>query len=124
MKVKANLIVSAVAILKTIDLTVMKLSTAYKVRKVLNECQVAIEDFESRRLKLAEKYGTLNEEGTKYDFGSDEDTEKFQAEMKALMDDEINIKIKPIPVALLDDYISIEPVNIPFIEWFISGLAE
>jgi hypothetical protein len=38
------------------------------------------------------------------------------------MDEDMDIDITPIPVDLLDDYITLEPTNIPFVEWFITGL--
>jgi hypothetical protein len=54
MKIKASLIVSAVGVLKSIDTTAMKLSTAYKVKTVLAACSVAIEDFEGFRSQASQ----------------------------------------------------------------------
>ena len=122
LKIKVSLLVTAVGILKTIDLTKMKLSTSYKVRQVLSNSELAIQDFESRRKSLAEEHGSLNKAGTHYEWENEEDKESFQKGMTELMNDEIDIDIKPIPYELLDNYINIEPGNIPFVEWFISGL--
>ena len=124
MKIKVSLLITAVGILKSIDMTKMKLSTSYKVRQVLNKCEEAIQGFEDKRVVLAEKYGTLSEDKTHYSFETDESKASFQEELSKVMDDEIDIDIKPIPLELLDDYINIEPGNVPFVEWFISGLEE
>jgi hypothetical protein len=122
MKVKVSLLVTAVGILSSIDLTKMKLSTSYKVRQVLTESQTAVQDFETQRVALAEELGTLNEDKTKYDFETDEIGAEFRKRLQVMMDDEIDIKVEKIPVEILDEYITIEPQNIPYVEWFISGL--
>lgn len=122
MKVKVSLLITAVGILKTIDITKMKLSTAYKVRHVFDSSELAIKDFETQRIALAEKHGTMSEDSTHYIFETEKDKEKFQAGMLEIMEDEIDIDITPIPIDIIDDYITIEPSNVPFVEWFISGL--
>lgn len=122
MKVKVSLLITAVAILRTIDITKMKLSTSYKVRKVLTECQSAVSDFETKRVALAEQHGKLSEDASHYTFEKDEDKDAFQAKMMELMEDEVDIDVKPIPIDLLDEYINIEPNNVPYVEWFVSGL--
>jgi len=125
MKIKASLIVSAVGVLKAIDTTKMKLSTSYKVKTVLAACQLAIEDFEAKRLKMAETHGTLSKDKTHYEFKKKGSQEEFQKDMQTMLDDDIDIDIrKKIPLELIDDYINIEPSNIQLVEWFIDGLEE
>ena len=123
MKIKASLIVSAVGVLQAIDTTAMKLSTSYKVKTIMAACQLAIEDFEKKRLVLAEKYGSLVKDKSHYEFKKKGSQEKFQKEMQEILDDTIDIDIsKKIPLELIDDYITIAPGNIQFVEWFIEGL--
>jgi len=122
MKIKVSLLITAVSILKSIDTTKMKLSTSYKVRQILNACEDAVQDFEAKRVSIAEAHGTLNEAKTQYDFKDGSAKAEFQKKLQEVMDDDIDIKITKIPVDLLDDYITIEPTNIPYVEWFISGL--
>lgn len=122
MKVKASVLVSSVAVFRQIDMTAMKLSVAHQLRKIIQEAESAIGDFEARRIKIAEKYGTLNEEKTQYLFDTDEDRENFQKELTELMDDEIDIKITPVPVELVDDYITIAPAAVEMVSWAVSGL--
>jgi len=122
MKVKVSLLVTAVSILKDIDTTEMKLSTAYKVSQLMKTTQESIDGFDARRVKLAEKHGTLNEENTHYNFADTEAEDTFKKDLNAMLDDEIDLKITKIPVALLDDYINIKPSDIKYVEWFISGI--
>lgn len=125
MKIKAATIVSAVGVLKAIDTTAMKLSTSYRVKKVLGSCQVAIEDFEAKRIKLAEEHGTLAKDKTHYKFTKKGSQEAFQKRMEEMLEDEIDIDVsEKIPLELLDDYIEIEPNSIEFIAWFIEGLED
>lgn len=124
MKIKASLIVSAVGVLKAIDTTAMKLSTSYKVKTVLAACQLAVEDFEAKRIKMAEKHGSLSKDKSHFEFKKEGAQEAFQKEMAVILDDNIDISVKKIPLALLDDYLNIAPGNIQFVEWFISGLED
>jgi hypothetical protein len=122
MKIKANTLVSSINIFKQIDMTKMKLSTAYKFRKILEEAEKAIGDFESRRMVIAEKHGTLSEDKTKYLFETETEKAAFQDELMELMDDEFELEITPIPLELVDDYITVEPAGVELISWAISGL--
>jgi hypothetical protein len=124
MKVPASTILSALGILKTIDTTDMKLSTSYKVKKVLNACQEAISDFDKKRVALAEKHGTLNKDKTQYLFEKEGSQEAFQAEIQEMLDDEIDVDIPKIPLELVEDYITIAPVSVELVSWFIDGLED
>jgi hypothetical protein len=124
MKVKVSLLVTAVSILKAIDTTTMKLSTSYRIRKILDVGQEAIMDFEGLRVALAEKHGTLNEAGTQYIFDTPEDNEVFKKDLNELLEDEVELDITPVPLELVDEYIHIAPINVPYVAWFISGLEE
>ena len=121
MKIKVSLLITAVGILKAIDMTKMKLSTSYKVRQILNKCEDDIQDFQAIRIQLAEKHGKLNEEQTQYEFSTDEAREAFQDELSEVMEDEIDMDIKAIHIDLLDDYLDIEPSNVEYVSWFIEG---
>jgi hypothetical protein len=124
MKVKVSTLVTAVSILQAIDNSAMKLSTSYKVRKILDISQEAIMEFEEKRVKLAETYGTLNESGTQYEFADQAAKDEFQASLNSMLEDEMDLDIVKIPLDMVDDYITIAPVNIPYVEWFISGLTD
>ena len=53
-----------------------------------------------------------------------ENKKEFQKNKKTMIDYDINIDIKKIPLELIDDYIVIEPSNVQFVEWFINGLEK
>ena len=123
MNIEVNLLVTAVGVLKTLDTTKMKLNTAYKLKQILNSCQDAINDFEGRRIGLAQKYGKLPEGEQFYQFPDDTARESFQSELTELLSQEIDVNIKKIHIDEISDYLEIEPSNIPFIEWFVDGLG-
>ena len=81
-------------------------------------------EFEEKRVKLAETYGTLNESGTQYEFADQAAKDEFQASLNSMLEDEMDLDIVKIPLDMVDDYITIAPVNIPYVEWFISGLTD
>lgn len=121
MKVKAEILLQAVPILKNLDMMEMKLSVAHKMKKIIQEAQIAIEDVEARRIKLAETYGTLNEDKSKYEFEEGQH-ELFADELKKIFDEEIDLDIKPIPVELVDEHINIAPAGVGLVSWAITGL--
>ncbi len=121
MKIKANLIVNAVGVLQNLDTTEMKLSTSYKVNTVLASCKLAVSDFEVKRIEMAGKHGTLSEDKSHYVFEADGAQKAFQDEMAEMLTDEIDMgDVKLIPLTLIDDYITIAPSNVQFVEWFID----
>lgn len=122
MKLKVSQLVTAVAVLRNLDMAQMKLSTSYKVRKILNECQTAITDFETQRTTLAEEHGTLSEDKTHYEFETDEARQAFSDGLQAILDDEMELKVEPIPLELIDDHITITPGEVDNITWLVSGL--
>jgi hypothetical protein len=122
MKIKASLILSAVGVLKTMDTTEMKLSTSYRVKTLLSECERAIDGFESKRVKIAQTHGTLSEDKTHYEFTKEGSQEAFQKALSEMLEDEIDVDIVKLPLDLIDEYISIAPANTPFVKWFIEGL--
>lgn len=122
MKVKVQVLLSSLSILKALDTTNMKLSTSYKVRKVLNACQDALSDFDAKRTAIAENFGTLNKEKNQFMFETDEKKAEFQEKLTEILEDEIEMDVKPIPFELLDECINIPPADIALVEWFVEGL--
>jgi hypothetical protein len=120
---KVSTLIGSVTTLDKIDLMTLKLSTAYKLNKILKECKLAVSDFEARRLELAKEHGKLTKDGLQYSF-----TEKnrviFTAAMSELLDDDVELTFKKIPLADLDDRLELSPSEMPFVEWFIDGLED
>jgi len=120
---KVSTLIGSVATLGKIDVMTLKLSTAYKVNKILAECKLAVAEFEQRRIELAKKYGTLSEDEQQYTF-EDEARELFSKELEEMLDEEVDMEFKKIPAADLEDRLDISPGEIPFVEWFIDGLGD
>lgn len=78
-----------------------------KVVKAVNE-EFAI--YEGERIKLCEKYGTLNREQNQYDIN---DWDGLRKDMNTLESQEVDLDVKPIDISGLElsaqDIISIEP---------------
>lgn len=78
-----------------------------KVVKAVNE-EFAI--YEGERIKLCEKYGTLNREQMQYDIN---DWDGLRKDMNALESQEVDLDVKPIDISGLElsaqDIINIEP---------------
>lgn len=120
MKIKAQHVIGVLGILKTIDTAQMKLSTAHKVKKVLNVCQEAVGDFEDRRIAMAQKHGTLNKAKTHYDFADDDAQKAFQDDLQEMLDDELDMNFEKIPLSMIDDYITLAPASIDLVDWLID----
>ena len=120
---KVSTIISSVPTLEKIDTTSLKLSTAYKISKILVETKAIVADYEKRRIALASEHGTLNEDGTHYTF-DDESIHVFNKGMEAIHNDEIELGIKKIHLSELDDTVTLSPAEIPSVEWFIEGFED
>jgi len=122
MKTSIQTLLSAVQLLEKLDMTSMKLSTAYRFNKIITEAKAATASFEERRVALAKKFGKLNDEGTKYEFPTKKDEEAFGAAFGELIQDEVDIVGEKIHIDLLDEFIKLTPAQIPHALWFIDGL--
>ena len=76
------------------------------VKAVNNELSV----YEGERIKLCEKYGTLNKKANKYDIN---DMDGFSKDSVVLLSQEVDLDVKPIDISGLElsaqDIINIEP---------------
>lgn len=75
----------------------MKVSTAYKVSKIVNDVSQEVEESEKFRTQLVERYGKQNEEdGVTY--VPEENREDFTKELQELFEQEVELDHKPIAV--------------------------
>jgi len=94
----------------------LKLSTSYKVNKILAECKLAVAEFEQRRIELAKKYGTLSEDEKQYTL-EEETRELFSKELEEMLDEEVDMEFKKIPADDLEARLDISPAEITFVPW-------
>lgn len=74
---------------------------SFRVGRLIKELQPALETYEATRKKLLEQYGTLDEGASEYKF-ADGELDKFAAEVKALLDTEIEVVGEELKLASLD----------------------
>jgi hypothetical protein len=124
MKIKVIRVVNSVPILKEMADTKFKVSTTYKIRKIIDECNIISMAFEKQRLELLEKYATLNKAKTEYKFNTKKpgDLDAYNEEMSGVTEDEVEISIPLLALAEIDSF-DIEPSRIGIIDWFLEEVA-
>ena len=85
---------------------------SYGLAKVVKAVNGEFAIYEGERIKLCEKYGTLDKDNGVYKFEG-ENREKFNADINVLLSQEVELDVKPIDISNLElsaqDIISIEP---------------
>lgn len=95
----------------------IKIAGAVRVAKVLQELATVVEIVEKRRREILEKWAIKDEGGKLVTDESgnatfaDGNHERFNEEYAALMAEEIEIEVLPVPVAALSD-IEVEPTTL------------
>lgn len=95
----------------------IKIAGAMRVAKVLQELATVVEIVEKRRREILEKWAIKDEGGKLVTDESgnatfaDGNHERFNEEYAALMAEEIEIEVLPVPVAALSD-IEVEPTTL------------
>lgn len=83
---------------------------SYRLAKLVKVVNDELSVYEGERIKLCEKYGTLNKEAKKYDIN---DTDGFYRDSAVLLSQEVELDVKPIDISNLElsaqDIINIEP---------------
>lgn len=85
---------------------------SYRLAKLVKVVNNELSIYEGERIKLCEKYGTLNKEKHIYEF-EDEKYKSFETDINILQSQEVELDIKPIDISGLElsaqDIINIEP---------------
>lgn len=85
---------------------------SYRLAKLIKAIDGEINVYDGERIKLCEKYGTLNKEKHIYEF-EDEAYKSFEADINVLQSQEVELDIKLIDISDLElsaqDIINIEP---------------
>lgn len=83
---------------------------SYRLAKLIKAVNDEMSVYDSERIKLCEKYGTLNQEQKQYDIN---DKESFVRESTELLNQEVELDVKPIDITELElsaqDILNIEP---------------
>ena len=97
----------------------MKISTSYKLKKIIDEVNEISKSFEDSRKEILEKHATLSEDETQYTFAGDDSRVTYEKELSVLLDDEIVFDFKTISVDEMAD-MEITMSGYETIEWFIT----
>lgn len=85
---------------------------SYRLAKLVKAVNNELSIYEGERIKLCEKYGTLDKDNGVYKFEG-ENREKFNADINVLLSQEVELDVKPIDISNLElsaqDIINIEP---------------
>lgn len=110
MNVKLIQILTARDTLSRLGERTLPVKQSYRLAKLIKAINGEMSVYEGERIKLCEKYGTLNKEEKKYDIY---DIEGFNRDSEELLNQEIELEAKPIDISGLEltaqDIIKIEP---------------
>lgn len=113
-------IINSVSTLDELMNTKLKIGTSYKIKKNIDEVNIIVEQFQTKRKELLEQYGTLNEAQTEYEFENDDQREQFTVDMDGYLKEDIDFDFKKINISELEN-VEIEPSKLGFIDWMIEG---
>lgn len=110
MKITINQILIARDTLSRLAERTLPVKQSYRLAKLVRAVDAELTVYNGERIKLCERYGTVNAEKTNYDIN---DWDGFNSEINELQNQEVELDIKPIDIDGLElsaqDIISIEP---------------
>lgn len=90
----------------------LPVNQSYRLAKFIKAFVTEFDVYNAERIKLCNKYGTLDKDNGVYKFEG-ESREKFNADINVLLSQEVELDVKPIDISGLElsaqDIISIEP---------------
>lgn len=110
MKTTIKSILNATDTLSRLAERPLPVKQSYRLAKLVKSVKAEMSIYDSERIKLCERYGTLNKEKNNYDIN---DWDGFNKEINELQSQEVELDVKPIDIGGLEltarDIISIEP---------------
>lgn len=110
MKTTIKSILSATDTLSRLAECTLPVKQSYRLAKLIKAVNAEMSVYDSERIKLCERYGTLNKEKNNYDIN---DRDGFGEEIMELQSQEVELDVKPIDIVGLEltaqDIINIEP---------------
>ena len=112
MKTTIKQILNARETLSRLSEKALPVKQSYRLAKLVKAVDDEINVYDGERIKLCEKYGTLNKEKHIYEF-KDEEYKSFETDINVLQSQEVELDVKPIDISDLElsaqDIINIEP---------------
>lgn len=110
MKTTIKSILRATDTLSRLAKRTLPVKQSYRLAKLIKAVDAEISVYDSERIKLCERYGTLNKEKNNYDIN---DRDGFNEDIKELQGQEVELDVKPVEIDGLElsaqDIINIEP---------------
>jgi len=114
-------IINAISAFTKLAASDMKMTDAYRLQKLLSSLQVEIDFFNDQKLKLAQKYGTINDDGS-VDIPPDKVSEA-QAALDDIMDVDVKAEYEVVKIPISDNIeVSTNDIGVlsPFVEFIFS----
>ncbi len=118
MKLRLEQIINGYEALKRLNQEKTSGGLSYKLSRNLDHVTPEIKKFEDKRLELVERYGKLSEDKTQYIFVKN-NADKFSAEIKDMVDTEIEVNIVIVSEAELDK-IQCTGADLLALDWMIQ----
>jgi len=119
MNLKLSVLFDSVGALQLLSQKELPGRVAFVVARNTKNIAPVVDDFLKSRAAVLEKHGTLNEDKTRYDWLSDEHQNEGEAEMKQLLETEVEVNVTQIEVAALDS-IQMPPAAMASIMWMFK----
>lgn len=119
MKVKLTDLLGSRPILQDINNSRMNISVAYKIDKLVDECNTVFTIFEKERIALLEEYAKKDEKANTYTFKSKKKKEEFSKKIVTIVEAEIELDDASFALEDFGEF-TIEPGNIKLIAWLIK----
>lgn len=118
MQVEMYKIVNSIDALKELSSTKLKATVSFRVSKILAQVQDTIEHFNNTRQSLFDEYGEQSDDKQTMEI-KPENTEKYQEEMRELLEEKVEVSANPIKIDDLGD-IQIAPSVLSSLSWLIE----
>ena len=125
MKIKLTNILNAVPILQELGNTKLPIASAYKVRKIIAECNILTAAFDKERQALLKIHAVLSKDKKTYHFDKKkpDDLAAFNEAILKMTNEDIEIEIPKLTLKELEGHVDIEAGRLEATEWFLEEVA-
>lgn len=92
--------------------------TSYRVARIIRDVSLELETYNKVRIELLEKFGTLNEDKTRYIFPTPEAATSFETAHNEVLSTPITLHHSRMPELL--DVVQLTPAEILTLEWLLT----
>lgn len=119
MRMKILQIINSIPTIQELMNQKMKISTSYKLKKIIDEVNEISKSFDDSRKELLANYAELSQDGEQYTFRDDDAKLAYQNELQVILSDTIVFDFKSISVDEMAN-IELDMSGYESIEWFMT----